>query len=187
MSKPCEEVKLRVLELKDVPYMLEWMHDPETQRYFEKNMAQISEKEAIEFCLSARKHRTIDDGGSIHFAIVDDADEYLGTISLKSINVKNKNAEYAISIRRKAQGNGTAQAATRLLLKKAFEEYGLHRVYLNVLADNKRAIRFYEKCGFACEGESREHVYLRGEYRSLMWYAMLKEVYIKTGGGGTSL
>ena len=42
----------------------------------------------------------------------DQDDEYLGTISLKNIDLKNKNAEYAISTRKKARGTGANQQAT---------------------------------------------------------------------------
>ncbi len=68
-------------------------------------------------------------------------------------------------------------AATRKLLHIAFEEMGLERVYLNVLADNARAKRFYEKAGFKCEGRFRRHLKLRGEWRDWDWYALLKDEF----------
>ena len=71
----------------------------------------------------------------MHFAIVDDKnDEYLGTISLKHIDYKNHNAEYAISTRKKVRGSGIAQKSTELILDYAFNNLDLHKVYLNVLS-----------------------------------------------------
>ena len=169
-------IRLRPLEIKDAPYMLEWMHDPETRKYFQRDMGSTTAEEAERFCASAGEQGKPEEGGSLHFAIVDEADEYLGTISLKSISLQNRNAEYAISVRKCAQGSGAAAEATRLLLEKAFGEYGLHRVYLNVFSDNLRAIRFYEKCGFSYEGEFAEHICHEGKYQSLKWFGMVNRM-----------
>ena len=83
-----------------------------------------------------------------HYAICDDEDAYQGTISLKDIDVENGTAEYAIVLRRQAQGKGYASFATREILRIAFEELGLHKVYLNVWKENAHAVGFYEHMGF---------------------------------------
>lgn len=170
-------ILLRQLLLKDAPLMLEWMHDPETQKCFRKDMLQMTIKDAEHFCEASNTLKELKSGESIHCAIVSEVDEYLGTVSLKNIDLEAQNAEYAISLREKARGKGIAKEATMLILKKAFSELGLHRVYLNVLSNNYRAIRLYEKCGFAYEGEFRDHLYLNGEYVSWKWYAMLRDDY----------
>ena len=107
----------------------------------------------------------------------DDTDEYLGTISLKEISLEHHSAEMAISLRKKAQGHGVATEAIRLLLKKGFNELGLHRICLTVLADNIAAIKLYEKCGFAFEGELRDHLFLNGRYVSWKIYGILDREY----------
>jgi len=105
----------------------------------------------------------------------DENDEYLGTISLKEIDFENENAEYAIVLRKKAQGKGIATEATRLVLDAAFNKYCIHRVYLTVLADNKSAIKLYERCGFKLEGEFREHLKINGKYVNWKWYGILRQ------------
>lgn len=168
-------MKLRRLKEKDADGMLEWMQDPEIQKGFCFN-AEEKDKAAV---LSFIRHANIDliSGKDIHYAISNENDEYLGTISLKDIDMSNRKAEYAISLRRMAQGKGIAAEATQEVLRLAFEKYNLERVYLNVLSENKRAIHLYEKCGFVYEGEFRNHIFLRGEYKALKWYSMLKEEY----------
>ena len=172
-------ITLRELQIKDAPLMLEWMHDPDNQKAFKKNMISMTQEEAEAFIKSSRVPSAPKQGESIHFAIADEEDEYLGTISLKDIDLKNKTAEYAIATRKKAQGRGVAFAATDLLLNIAFKEYGLHRVYLNVLADNTKAIHLYEKCGFTLEGEFREHLKIGDTYVNWKWYGMLKNEFYK--------
>lgn len=170
-------IALREIKATDAPLMLEWMHDPTIQKAFKRNMMAMTLTDVQNFCESAKLPEKLVDGQSVHFAIVDENDEYLGTISLKDIDQRNKEAEYAISTRRKAHGKGIGTVATGLVLKKAFYDYGLHRVFLNVLAENKTAIHLYERCGFTYEGEFRDHLSIEGKYENLKWYGMLENEF----------
>lgn len=162
-------VKLRKLEKMDIPYMLEWMHDTETTKIFKNNFIDIDEDKAKIFIQNSFNEN------NQHFAIVEDENEYLGTISLKNIDLKNKNAEYAISTRKKIWGTGINVIATKLILKYAFNELKLHKVYLNVLSNNVRAINFYKKIGFKHEGTFKEHLFINGEAVDLEWYGVINE------------
>lgn len=168
-------MKLRNLEEKDADGILEWMHDPETQYFFRFDTINRTRQDVLEFIRNASVDCT--EGNSIHYAVCDDEDEYLGTISLKNIDLCSKNAEFAISLRKEARGKGVGQSAISILLDKAFSEFNLERVYLNVLSDNNRAIHVYEKCGFIYEGEFRKHIYIHGKYKSLKWYSILRKEY----------
>lgn len=170
-------ISLRELKEKDAALMLEWMHDEDVQKGFKKNMLAITLEQAAQFCRSARIPDPIISGCDLHYAIVDASDEYLGTISLKEVDLYNKTAEYAITTRKKAWGKGIATEATRLILEKAFEQYELQRVFLSVLADNTAAIKLYEKNGFVLEGVFRGH--FTGEHGRVdwKWYGILKDEY----------
>jgi RimJ/RimL family protein N-acetyltransferase len=54
------------------------------------------------------------------------------------------------------RGRGLGREATRLVLAWAFDVLGVHRVELEVLAGNGRAINCYLACGFVREGIRRE-------------------------------
>ena len=159
---------LRRLEEKDVPFMLEWMHDSSVNCNFQYPFYEMTMEKVKEFIVNSFSEE------SQHFAITDEKDEYLGTISLKNISKKDCKAEYAIVTRKKAQGTGVAKRATQELINYAFEELGLHKIYLNVLADNMRARTFYEKCGFIQEGIATDAIRLNGEYKSLAWYGRIR-------------
>ena len=174
-------MKLRPLKKEDALAMLEWMHDPDIQKAFRYDMLNQNLNDVLSFIKNASLE--LRDGNSLHFAVADDSDEYLGTISLKNLDLTSKNAELAISLRKMVHGKGVATWAVWELLKLAFLDFGLQRVYLNVLSDNIQAIRFYEKFGFIFEGEFRNHLYLRGKFKNLLWYRMLRdEFYAKQGG-----
>ena len=79
-------------------------------------------------------------------AIVDANDVYMGTVSLK--HIKEKSAEFGITIRKCAMGKGYSTWAMKEAIKKAFVEQGLEEVYWCVSPENKRAVRFYDKNGY---------------------------------------
>ena len=161
---------LRPLEEKDAAGMLEWMTDPAIACFFRFDAASMTLDRCKAFIRGAGEQENCR-----HWAIVNEKDEYLGTISLKEI--KNGSAEYAISTRGCAHGTGAAGEATRQILKIAFEDLGLNRVYLNVLADNGRANAFYRKAGFRYTHTEESALEIRGEMKNLNWYEIGKEDY----------
>lgn len=166
--------ELRELKQKDCEGMLEWMHDPEINYFYTDKIRNATEEDVLRFIQVAEKEKK--EGITYHYAVVNEQDEYLGTISLKNIELV-KGAEYAISMRGKYHGQGIASWATQEILGIAFEQLKLHRVYLNVLSDNTHANRFYERNGFRYEGQSRECIQINGEMKSLNWYAVLESEY----------
>ena len=162
--------RLRPLEEKDAPFMLEWMTDPSIARFFRFEAASMTLDRCKSFISGAGEQENC-----CHLAIADEQDEYLGTISLKEI--RNGEAEYAISTRSIAHGTGAAMAATRQILEIAFEELGLMRVYLNVLADNGRANAFYRKAGFRYTHTEENALEIRGQMKDLNWYEIGKDEY----------
>ena len=143
---------LRKLEERDVSAMLEWMHDEIVAKNFRFDFMSMTEEKALDFV-----SKSFSDENQ-HFAIVDEDDNYLGTISLKNISSTDNNAEYAIVLRRNFWGKGYAQKATAEILNYAFNTLKLHKVYLNVLSENVRANNFYKKCGFTFEGSFKDHI-----------------------------
>ena len=100
----------------------------------------------------------------------------LGSVFLRDVDRTHSKAEYGIFLGEDdARGRGIGTAAAKLMLRYAFEEAGLHRVYLRVLADNVPAIRSYEKAGFVKEAYLRESVFLDGVYRDVILMSVLEE------------
>lgn len=133
---------LRKLRKGDAPLMLEWMHDPDVTAGLGKDFAHMTLEDCLAFIGSAQ-----DDAPDVHRAIVDENDEYLGTVSLKHLNKENGSAEFAIVVRKAAMGRGYARQGMGEIINLGFSQKGLKAVYWNVKADNVRAIRFYNKGG----------------------------------------
>jgi diamine N-acetyltransferase len=181
-------IGLRNLKIEDATSMLEWMHDPEIQKGFRKKMNDATIEDVLDFIEKAADPLTVANGGSLHLAITEkESDRYLGTVSLKNIDTVNCTAEYALIVIKSAQHMGVARDATQLILKKAFHEMGLHRVYLSVYSNNDAAIRLYERSGFKYEGEFRDHFIIDGEYVGWKWYGILKEEFDEIVSGANKM
>lgn len=102
-------------------------------------------------------------------------DRKLGCVYIRDIDKKNLKGEYGIFIGEDdARGCGVGTKAAKLMLRYAFEELGLHRIYLRVLEGNERAVRSYEKAGFVKEGFLKDDVFVDGEFLSVTWMAAVK-------------
>lgn len=134
-------MRLRKLELKDAPLMLEWMHDKSVVEDLRTNFL----TKTIEDCENFIKN-SWNDCDNWNVAIVDDEDTYMGTVSLK--NIKETSAEFGITVRSCAMGKGYSIWAMREAIRIGFEERGIHKIYWCVSPDNKRAVRFYDKNNF---------------------------------------
>ncbi len=133
-------MRLRRLEDKDAPFMLEWMHDPTVVEHMQADFASKSIYDCTQFIQNSSTDN------STHFAIVDDNDEYMGTVSLKHIT--DTEAEFAITVRKSAMGKGFSSLAMREIIDYGFKALKLNSVYWCVNPENKRAVRFYDKNGY---------------------------------------
>ncbi|NCC01767.1 MAG: GNAT family N-acetyltransferase [Clostridia bacterium] len=161
-------MRLRNLELKDAPLMLEWMHDESVVGKLKGNFIEKTLADAESFILASANK-----GENIHLAVVSDEDEYMGTVSLK--NVENGSAEFAITVRKTAMGRGYSWYGMEEIIRLAFEEFGLESVYWCVSRENERALRFCDKHVFHENVDIPEKVLARyKDIDNLKWYSVLK-------------
>lgn len=136
-------MKLRMLEQKDAPFMLEWMHDDDVVKDLYSNFKDKTLDDCKNFIAYSQKSET-----DLNLAIVSDDDEYLGTVSLKHIDKEGKTAEFAITIRKKAMGTGASALGMKEILEKGIRELALDKIFWCVNRINERAVRFYDKNGY---------------------------------------
>jgi RimJ/RimL family protein N-acetyltransferase len=99
--------------------------------------------------------RCLLDDGTCAWAVEYDG-RCIGSAGLR-VDPDQHRATYAVGLFVPAlRGQGLGREVTRLLLAWAFDMLGAHRVELEVLASNSRAINCYLACGFCQEGVRRE-------------------------------
>lgn len=80
-------------------------------------------------------------------------------------------AHVGIMVHHDYQGKGVGRKLMDYILDLADNWLMLVRVDLNVLADNKRAIKLYESCGFVKEGVKKYIIIKNGKYADLILMA----------------
>ncbi len=162
-------MELRKLQIKDAPLMLEWMKDDTVVHYFKKIFEEKTLEDCIRFITEAQ-----DEFENINMAIVDDHDEYMGTISLK--NIRDNTAEVGIVLRSCAMGCGYASFGMDEIMKYGYHTRGIDTFFLCVDPINRRAVRFYEKQGYhKCHVPDHVFGYTDDEKNRYIWYQVKKE------------
>ena len=123
---------------------------------------------------------------AFHLRTLDD-DRLIGFVALHSIEWNNQAGLLSIGIGEPGyRGRGYGADALRLILRYAFEELNLYRVGLDVIADNARAIRAYEKAGFKHEGAMRGAVLRDGQRCDRLLMGILRDEWAATEGTCTA-
>lgn len=137
-----------------------------------------------EFTEESHNHwiKTMVETGKVVQTIICDAqtNKSLGSVYIRDIDTVHKKGEYGIFIgEEEARGRGVGTTAAKLMIRYAFEELDLHKLFLRVLAENVRAIKSYEKAGFIKEAYLRDEVFLDGEYRDIVLMAVIREESVR--------
>lgn len=135
-------MRIRKLEMKDASSMIEWMHDDNVIHYMKANFKEKTIEDCKMFINSSVSKE------NINFAVVNDYDEYMGTVSLKNIK-KDLCAELAIIMTKNAMGKGFSTFGIHEIIKYGFEILNLKYIYWYVDKENVRAIKFYDKNKFS--------------------------------------
>jgi RimJ/RimL family protein N-acetyltransferase len=166
-------VRLRALERADLPDVVRWFNDPEVralvarssplslaeeERWFE---AQLKSTEGVVFAIETPPAKMA-------------PARSIGCCGLQRIDWRNRHADLGIMIGAVAdRGRGYGSDAVRCLVDHALLDLGLHRVELEVYADNLPARRCYERLGFVLEGVRRQATWKGGTFKDNVVMAVL--------------
>lgn len=163
-------MRLRKLKLKDAYGMYQWMHDENITSNLRTDFSSMTIQDCENFIL-----HTQDMTNNVYYAIVSDEDEYMGTVSLKHIDLETLSAEFAITVRKEAMGRGYSWFGMESIIEKAFNEFHLESVYWCVSKQNTRAVRFYDKHNFHEAVDISDAILARySGVENLKWYSVLK-------------
>jgi perosamine synthetase len=173
-----EKVRLRGIESSDLEQLREWRNRKDIRQAF-FHQEPISVEQQQEWY-----NRYLKDDFDMMFMIEHVKMRIsIGAVAIYHIDRGNKQCEFGrIMIGDKRYlGKGYAHEATMLLLKSAFRDLGLNRIYLEVFNNNSRGIALYEGCGFATEGIKREAVVVGGKKFDIRVMSVLKKEFPREG------
>ena len=156
-----DKVLLRPVAVEDVDFIPDV--DPEADRLTGSHpRPEMLSREFMREWYATRA----DHDDRLDLAVVDRATGlFAGEVVLNELHAGNESCNFRILLCGDAnRGRGLGTEATRLILRHAFEDVGLHRVDLEVYEFNPRARRVYEKVGFVFEGTRRHALHWDGEW-----------------------
>lgn len=170
-----EKVRLRPFADSDVPLLRKWLNDPDVLRWLQLSEDPPELMQSIEAHME--RWQRIRDDPRAQSCLIETKDGLpIGEIGLMDIRRDHGRADLGISIgEREYRGRGYGADAIRTLLRYAFGHLGLRRVGLIADEDNARAIRCYEKCGFAREGLLRAYRLRHGQPVDMVVMSVLRD------------
>ena len=167
-------INLTEIKREDMEHIYGWFCDTEFLKYYDYYPPVPLKKADVDKMFNYYK----ESGKSKVFAVRNDS-LIIGVAGFDDIIKENQVATLFIGLGNKNErGKGYGRETMNLLLEYGFENLNFHRIQLNVLEFNDKAIALYEKCGFKKEGIFREFA-LRDEKRyNLLLYGLLKYEWI---------
>lgn len=107
---------------------------------------------------------SITDESSIEFGVFNRfTDEFIGVISLEHIDYDCENAEIGYWIRKEFWNSGYAKESAQIVIKYAFKELRLVRLYATLQKENTGSLALLTSLGFQVEGLMRKSVKNKGK------------------------
>jgi len=120
--------------------------------------------------------REAEAGTGFAFGIYEAGGSLVGRVALANVVRKAwQNATLGYWVDGDRNGRGLATTASRLALRFAFEDAGLHRVQAGVMPRNTRSIRVIEKLGMRFEGLTERYLLINGVWEDHRMYAITRE------------
>jgi RimJ/RimL family protein N-acetyltransferase len=159
-------VYLRSLETTDLDALRHWHNNSELYDSLGGSFRYVSRTTEEEWLRKRMAASSLE----VNLAICRSIDStHIGNIYLRDIDWVSRRAELHIFIGEPDErGKGYGLAAMRLLIRHAFDDMGLRRIYLSLLEGNTAAVRLYKKCGFQVEGKLRAHIFKKGHWNDML-------------------
>jgi RimJ/RimL family protein N-acetyltransferase len=166
---------LRAIERADLEQLRAWRNAPELRRFFRERRELASEDQVAWFERVVRNGSRSPD--AIMFAIQSQATGALvGACGLCYIDWVDGTAEMSVYI-----GEGLAYVddtlapdACQILLRYAFDELDLHRLWVEVYAYDRRKVELLEAANFVQEGRLRRHRFHAGAHHDSLLFGLLR-------------
>ena len=176
-------IYLRPITLEDGISIVKWRNTPSVRAHcLNHNLISLESNEVF-------FHKNIDTGYYQQF-IVERIDEDYGvasypiaTVYLKDIDRTNKRCELCIFTSDDQEWNTDSQTiAVKMLLDKAFNEIGMHKVYSYVFYKFLDEASLLKKAGFTTEAILKEEaISLDGEYEDIVRFVITDKEWNNAG------
>ena len=173
-------VSFRSIKIEDASLLCRWYRNKELMKHvgFEDGL-NVTEEGLIFSIANEVEDKSIDRTFRRFIIIENESGDVIGELSFNDLDLVNKCCRIGIKICEiEKQHRGYGYEAVRLFLEYLFNSYGLHRIELDTLLENRRAQGLYKKVGFKEIGVKRDcWLDPQGNYRSAVLMDILKDEY----------
>ena len=105
--------------------------------------------------------------------------ERIGYFRMSDVSETHKRALVGADLHKDFRGQGLGERAWRAFLEFAFKTFDFHKISLEVLSINQRALNLYVKLGFMEEGVKRHDIRRAGKWIDSIVMSMLREEFFQ--------
>jgi ribosomal-protein-alanine N-acetyltransferase len=106
----------------------------------------------------------------------------IGSLGARDWEAAHRCAEVGFVLNRDHWGRGLASEALRAAVDDLFAHRGVNRLQAHAMAENAASGLVLTKCGFTLEGVARQRLFLKGAFRDICWFALLREAWERQRG-----
>jgi len=158
-------IKFRAVEEGDLEFLWNLRRDEEVNNFLFTTypISMSTQKQWLSSMLSSQTKKVLIVEAEIGAAI-----KKIGCARITDIDHLNRRVEIGADISASHRGKGLAKYLYSALCQYCFDYLNMHKIYLYVLAENKKAIHVYEKAGFKEETVLKAHFFKHGKYQDIV-------------------
>ena len=167
-----ERLILRKFKKEDAPDLLEYSSDPEVLKHLTwegHNTLEAAITSIVEFHWAEPARFAIE---------LNENSKVIGAIDLR-LKPTHEKATFGYVLNRHYWGKGYMTEALTAMLHLAFDKLELNRVEGGYFTGNEGSGKVQEKCGMILEGTSRQSEKVKGVFRDLVHYGIIREHWDK--------
>ena len=160
---------------EDAKSVFDYASDPEVTRYviWETHNSVEDSKAFLDLAVSKREI-----GGEPEWGIVYKGDyRFIGACGIVSWEPYHARAELGYVLSRDYWGRGFMAEAVRAMISFGFQRMNLNRIEARCVAENAASARVMEKAGMTYEGTMRQRELIKGAYRDMKVYSILRSEF----------
>ena len=168
-----ERLLLRKMRLDDARAMFAYASDPEVTRYvlFETHRSIEDSRAFLRYAEEGYERGDFGGWG----VVLKDSGAFVGTCGVDyGYAPEHARAELGYVLSREHWGKGLIPEAVRAVIRFGFGRMELNRIQARCMAENTASARVMEKAGMTYEGTLREHELIKGAYRDMKFYSILR-------------
>lgn len=168
-----ERLVLRPVTLDDVPAVHQYCSDPDVARYTTWHPHRsLAESQAYVIAVQDQYRRDEPSPWGVEHR---GERVLIGTCGFVARTPEHHRAELGYTLARPYWGQGYMTEAARAVIEYAFTNLDVNRIQAMCDAENLASARVLEKSGMRLEGILRDYLLIKGRYRNVRMYSVVRE------------